>query len=140
MCSYCGQVADWGIVLPHNKLGGQTWSYLRDWLITRVRVVAVVGLDRNAFLPHTHQKTSVLFGVKRESLVREPESEPILFAISNSSGKDSSGRLSLVMVHRQCSLLGIEQTMTLKMLSKHSKSSKRPVVSSGVTNGGLIGR
>ena len=82
-----------GIVLPHNKFGSASWSYLREWLIRYVRVVAVVGLDRSAFLPHTHQKTSVLFGVKRQKPIRQPESEPILFAISESSGKDSAGRM-----------------------------------------------
>ena len=82
-----------GIVLPHNKFGSANWSYLREWLIRHIRIIAVVGLDRNAFLPHTHQKTSVLFGVKRQTVIRQPESEPILFAISESSGKDSSGRI-----------------------------------------------
>ena len=82
-----------GIVLPHNKLGSANWSYLRDWLIRNLRVVAVVGLDRNAFLPHTHQKTSVLFGFKREKPILRPEREPILFTVSESSGKDSTGRI-----------------------------------------------
>ena len=82
-----------GIVLPHNKFGGANWSYLRDWLIRRIRIVAVIGLDRSTFLPHTHQKTSVLFGVKRQKAVRQPDAEPILFAISESSGKDSTGRI-----------------------------------------------
>lgn len=82
-----------GIVLPHNKLGSANWSYLREWLIRNLRVVAVVGLDRNTFLPHTHQKTSVLFGVKREKPVLRPEREPVLFTISESSGKDSTGRI-----------------------------------------------
>lgn len=82
-----------GIVLPHNKFSSASWSYLREWLIRRVRIVAVVGLDRSTFLPHTHQKTNVLFGVKRQKIIRQPESEPILFAISESSGKDSAGRI-----------------------------------------------
>lgn len=82
-----------GIVLPHNKFGGASWSYLREWLIRQVRIVAVLGLDRNAFLPHTHQKTSVLFGIKRDRPVRRPASEPVLFVLSESSGKDSAGRM-----------------------------------------------
>ena len=44
------------MVLPHNKLGGARWAYLREWLIRQVRVVAVLGMDRAAFLPHTHQE------------------------------------------------------------------------------------
>ncbi len=82
-----------GIVLPHNKLGGASWSYLREWLVRRVRVAVVIGLDRSAFLPHTHQKTSVLFGVKREKAIRTPRNEPVLFVLSESSGKDSSGNI-----------------------------------------------
>ena len=82
-----------GIVLPHNKLAGTGWSYLREWLVKNVRIVAVLGLDRNTFLPHTHQKTSVVFGIKRQKVRRAPEGEPILFMRSERSGKDSSGRL-----------------------------------------------
>lgn len=82
-----------GIVLPHNKFGGSSWAYLREWLIRQVRIVAVLGLDRNAFLPHTHQKTSVLFGVKRFKPSRRPADEPVLFVLSESSGKDSTGKI-----------------------------------------------
>ena len=82
-----------GIVLPHNKFGGANWSYLREWLIRHVRIIAVLGLDRNAFLPHTHQKTSVLFGIKREKPIRRPAGEPVLFVLSESSGKDSAGKM-----------------------------------------------
>ena len=82
-----------GIVLPHNKLGGASWAYLREWLVRQLQVVAVVGLDRTAFLPHTHQKASVLFGVKRSKPVRQPTREPVLFVLSESSGKDAAGRV-----------------------------------------------
>jgi len=82
-----------GIVLPHNKFGSASWSYLREWLAQHLKIVVVLGLDRRAFLPHTHQKTSVLFGIKREKPARRPEREPILFVLSESSGKDSAGRI-----------------------------------------------
>ncbi|MCY4212259.1 MAG: N-6 DNA methylase [Gammaproteobacteria bacterium] len=82
-----------GIVLPHNKFGSASWSYLREWLAQNLKIVVVLGLDRRAFLPHTHQKTSVLFGIKREKPVRQPDREPILFVLSESSGKDSAGRI-----------------------------------------------
>ena len=81
------------IVLPHNKLGSANWSYLREWLVRHLEIVAVIGLDRNAFLPHTHQKTSVLFGMKREKPNWRPIGESVLFAISESSGKDSTGKI-----------------------------------------------
>ena len=82
-----------GIVLPHNKFGGASWAYLREWLVRQIRVVAVLGLDRSAFLPHTHQKASVLFGMKRDKPVRQPTREPVLFVLSEASGKDSTGKV-----------------------------------------------
>ena len=82
-----------GIVLPHNKFAGANWAYLREWLIRNVRVVSVLGLERNTFLPHTHQKTSVLFGVKRRRPFQQVGKEPVLFLLSESSGKDSTGRI-----------------------------------------------
>ena len=66
---------------------------MREWLVRQMRVVAVLGLDRSVFLPHTHQKTSVLFGVKRDKPVRQPTHEPVLFVLSEASGKDSTGKI-----------------------------------------------
>lgn len=81
------------IVLPHNKLGSATWAYVREWLIRQLRIVAVLGLGRNTFLPHTHQKACILFGVKREQPLRTSPNEDILFLISDKDGKDSKGQI-----------------------------------------------
>jgi type I restriction enzyme M protein len=81
------------MVLPHNKLGGRAWTYVRQWLLQRVRVVAVVGLGRNTFQPHTGQKACVLIGEKRARTTTPPANEEILFFISERDGKDARGRL-----------------------------------------------
>jgi type I restriction enzyme M protein len=82
------------IVLPHNKLGGRQWGYAREWLLRHVRLVAVLGLGRHTFLPHTHQKADVLFGKKRERPVKvAPRDERILFLVSERDGKDSKGEV-----------------------------------------------
>ncbi len=81
------------VVLPHNKLGGAAFAELRAWLLERMRVVAVVGLGRNTFRPHTGQKTCVLFGVRRRARGEVPPDEPILFALSERDGKDARGRV-----------------------------------------------
>jgi type I restriction enzyme M protein len=83
------------IVLPHNKLGSQSWSFAREWLLQQMQVTAVVGLGRNSFLPHTHQKTSVLIGIKRLRPAQEIDAERIFFAVSERDGKDSRGHFRL---------------------------------------------
>ena len=50
-----------------------------------------MGLGRNTFLPHTHQKAGVLFGIKRKNFIKKLSSEKILFLISEKEGKDSKG-------------------------------------------------
>jgi type I restriction enzyme M protein len=82
------------IVLPHNKVGAQGWAYLRAWLLERVAVVAVLGLGRNTFRPHTSQKACVVIGCKRLQPTRHYRDEEILFFISERDGKDQLGRLA----------------------------------------------
>ncbi len=80
------------IVIPHNKLAGESWTYVREWLLSNLRVVAVLGLPRNTFLPHTHQKTSVIFGLRRARPEKNINKENVLFLISERSGKDNKGK------------------------------------------------
>ena len=81
------------IVLPHNKVGAEQWAYMRAWLLERVAVVAVLGLGRNTFRPHTSQKACVVIGCKRPKPTRHYRDEEILFFISERDGKDHRGRL-----------------------------------------------
>lgn len=83
------------IVLPHNKVGGDPWAFVRAWLLERAQVVAVVGLGRNTFQPHTSQKACVVIGVKRARPVplAVARTEDILFFLSERDGKDHRGRL-----------------------------------------------
>lgn len=49
------------IVLPQGKFNNSTLAYIREWILRRARVLAVVGLHHNTFKPHTGTKTSILF-------------------------------------------------------------------------------
>jgi type I restriction enzyme M protein len=80
------------IVLPHNKLAVDSMSYVREWLMRKVRVLAVVGLGRNTFLPHTHQKAGVLFAQKRIPGDQPKSDEKVFFGISEREGKNSKGQ------------------------------------------------
>ena len=83
------------IVLPHNKVGAERWAYLRSWLLEQIAVVAVLGLGRNTFRPHTSQKACVVIGCKRPKPTSPHPEEEILFFISERDGKDHRGRLAL---------------------------------------------
>lgn len=83
------------IILPDNKFGAKEWSEMRSFLIENARVLGVIGLPRNTFMPHTPVKTSILFLEKRK-LKNKQESKKIFFGISEKSGKDSRGNLEFV--------------------------------------------
>ena len=80
------------IVLPHNKLAGTAFLTVRKQLLQEAKILGVVGLGRNSFLPHTHQKASVLFAQRRLKGERKDIGERVFFAISEKSGKDTKGR------------------------------------------------
>lgn len=80
------------IVLPHNKFAVESLGYVREWVLKRTRVLGVVGLGRNTFLPHTHQKASVMVLQKNAQSVKEYKNPSIFFAISERDGKNSKGQ------------------------------------------------
>ena len=49
------------IVLPQGRLNNSSDQRVREFIMERCRVLAVVGLHPNTFKPHTGTKTSVLF-------------------------------------------------------------------------------
>jgi type I restriction enzyme M protein len=65
-------------------------------VIDRAKILAVVGLGRNTFLPHTHQKASILFLQRRFAGERRLPQEKIFFAVSEKEGKDSKGDLQFL--------------------------------------------
>lgn len=80
-----------GIVLPYNKAAGGAYAPLRKWLLGRARVFAIVGLPRETFLPHTAQRTFVLFAKKRAARAAADPRERAMFVVSERAGKDSAG-------------------------------------------------
>lgn len=80
-----------GIVLPYNKAAGGSFTAVRRWLFERARVLAVVGLPRETFLPHTSQRTFVLFAKKRRRGEASRPDERTLFVVSERAGKDAGG-------------------------------------------------
>lgn len=80
------------IVLPQGVLNNTNMEYVREYLMDKARILAVVGLHGNTFKPHTGTKTSMLFLQKWGGDAGEPQKDyPIFMAVSKKGGKDNSG-------------------------------------------------
>lgn len=80
------------IVLPQGKFNNTNEEYIRNFIMEKGRILAVVSLDDNTFRPHTGTKTSILFIQKwDEKLCKKMDNYPIFFATSQQTGKDTSG-------------------------------------------------
>lgn len=80
------------IVLPQGNLNNIGTKALREWIMQKGRILAVVGLNVNTFKPFTGTKTSVIFLQKWGGNAGKPVDDyPIFMATSERSGKNNSG-------------------------------------------------
>ena len=80
------------IVLPQGVLNNTQMEYVRNYLLNKARILAVVGLHGNTFKPHAGVKTSILFLQKWGGEAGESKEDyPIFMAVSKKGGKDNSG-------------------------------------------------
>lgn len=80
------------IVLPQGRFNNSSDRSLREYIASRCRILAVVGLHGNVFKPHTGTKTSVLFVQKwDEKLCSRKIDYNIFFATMQEPSKDNSG-------------------------------------------------
>lgn len=81
------------IVLPQGRFNNSTDKYIREFISERCRILAIVGLHKNTFKPHTGTKTSVLFLQKWDDvLCPKTDNYNIFFATMSEKGKDNSGQ------------------------------------------------
>jgi type I restriction enzyme M protein len=78
-----------GVVLPEGIFGNPTDGYVWEFLSKNVKILSVISLPSEAFQPHTHFKTSILFFEKTKP---SPDDE-ILFGIANTCGHDKNGKV-----------------------------------------------
>ena len=85
------------LVLPQGRFNNTSDQRVREFIVERCRILAVVGLHTNTFKPHTGTKTSVLFVQKWNDdatlgpLCSRVEDYNIFFATQRLESKDSSG-------------------------------------------------
>lgn len=81
------------IVLPQGNLNNVGLAGLRTYLLSRARLLAVVGLHFFTFRPFASIKTSVVFLQKWGGSAGAPTSDyPVFMAVSERPGKDNRGR------------------------------------------------
>jgi type I restriction enzyme M protein len=81
------------IVLPQGNLNNVGLAGLREYLLSRARLLAVVGLHFYTFRPFASIKTSVVFLQKWGREAGDPEPDyPVFMAVSGRPGKDNRGR------------------------------------------------
>jgi type I restriction enzyme M protein len=85
------------VVLPQGRFNNASDKRVREFILERCRLLAVVGLDGSTFKPHTGTKTSVLFvqkwndDPKAGPLCPRVDDYPIFFATQQLPSKDTRG-------------------------------------------------
>lgn len=90
-----GQV---GVVLPDGLLTNASLQGVRDWILERFKVLAVVSLPQFAFAHFgAGVKSSVVFMEKRAPNVAASDDEAIFMAMAENIGYDATGRTTYQM-------------------------------------------
>lgn len=80
-----------GIVLPEGVLGNQSLGFIREWLLQRADILAVIDCPLETFMPSTSTKT-VLLVFQRRAVPLRP---PVFMAIAEVCGHDRRGKALL---------------------------------------------
>jgi type I restriction enzyme M protein len=78
-----------GLVLPDGTIGNRQLNYLRDYILGEARLVAVIDVPIETFMPNTSTKTSILFLEKSKS---NEDDYPIFMAVCETCGHDRRGK------------------------------------------------
>lgn len=93
------------IVLPDGVFGNPSERYVLEFIAQNARILAVVSLTHETFLPSTHTKTSVVFLEKKLHLKDDEEYE-VFMAIAQKVGHDKNGKRTYRINNRGELILG----------------------------------
>lgn len=78
------------IVLPDGIYGNETSQYIRNQLMQKARIVCIIDIPLETFLPHTGTKTSVMV-IQKLPKNKPLEDYPIFMAMAETCGHDKRG-------------------------------------------------
>lgn len=79
------------IVLPDGIFGNESESYVRNWILKNAKIVAVIDVPLETFLPNTGTKTSILV-LQKLPKTKIPDNYPIFLASAEYCGHDRRGK------------------------------------------------
>lgn len=79
------------IVLPDGIYGNESLGYVRNWILNKARIVAIIDMPLETFLPNTGTKTSIMVLQKATSnnLLKD---YPIFMAVAEFCGHNRRGK------------------------------------------------
>ena len=79
------------IVLPDGIFGNESDSYVRNWILKNAKIIAVIDVPLETFLPNTGTKTSILV-LQKLPKEKIPINYPIFLAVAEYCGHDRRGK------------------------------------------------
>lgn len=81
------------LVLPDGIYGNDGLGYLRKFILDNGRVLAVVDLPKETFMPHTSTKTTVILIQKYLNQADMKKKYPVFMAVCETCGHDRRGNI-----------------------------------------------
>ena len=81
------------MVLHDGIFGNDGLGYLRQYIIRNARVLAVIDVPKETFMPHTSTKTSVIIVQKYKNENDKLKKYPVFMAVCQSCGHDRRGNI-----------------------------------------------
>ncbi|MCI8759682.1 MAG: N-6 DNA methylase [Clostridia bacterium] len=81
------------LVLPDGIYGNDSLGYIRRYLLDNGRVLAVIDLPKETFMPHTSTKTTVILMHKYKDELDKKKNYPVFMAVCETCGHDRRGNL-----------------------------------------------
>lgn len=79
------------IVLPDGIYGNESLGYIRNWLLKQGRIVAIIDVPLETFMPNTSTKTTIMIFQKLQSN-KISDDYPVFMAVAETCGHDRRGK------------------------------------------------
>lgn len=79
------------IVLPDGIYGNESLGYIRNWLLKQGRIVAVIDVPLETFMPNTSTKTTIMI-FQKMSEAKIKKDYPVFMAVAETCGHDRRGK------------------------------------------------